>query len=93
MDHGQTPEGPVTAAPPVEPIPPVNPLEETEPDEGGDGDDSGIPSEEEDIVPTRPPIPVKKTRRLSTYESTEGGRDLESGGSARPKSYLSTLSR
>jgi hypothetical protein len=43
-------------------------------------------SEDEDLPSMRPPMPKRK-RRLSTYESSEGGNDLESdtiGGSARP---------
>lgn len=43
-------------------------------------------SDDEDLPPMRPAMPKRK-RRLSTYESSEGGNDLESdtiGGSARP---------
>lgn len=98
MDGGKPPaEDPPLPEPPLEPAPPLNPLEVTEPDEEHDEenpvDDSGHPSEEEDVVPSRPPMPVRRTRRLSTYESTDGGLDLESGGSARPKSYMSASFR
>lgn len=62
------------------PPPPENPLEETE-----ETDDEAVAESEEEVdpavIPTRKPL-----RRLSTYEFTDGGMDLESdiiGGSAR----------
>jgi len=71
-------DGPLASAPLN---PPLNPLEETE-----DADNGVVEEEEEEEVPPiRPPIRIPR-RRLSTYQSSDGGMDLESdtiGGSAR----------
>ena len=74
-----------TSAPEPEPpiTPPENPLEETvDAVEDAPDDDDALP-------PMRPP---RKVRRLSTYESSDGGMDLEGeeyGGSARPRVVIS----
>ncbi|EKM56125.1 uncharacterized protein PHACADRAFT_184826 [Phanerochaete carnosa HHB-10118-sp] len=79
------PEGRGTTRTEISPRRPENPLEETaEPEEGAEPYHNG--EDEEDSLPSpRPPAP--RRRRLSTYESYQGGMDLESpeiGGTARP---------
>lgn len=75
--------------------PPENPLEVTgDPDDTDDTDVEAI-SDHDDDEDNLPPIrPMQKRRRLSTYESSDGGMDLEGeeyGGSARPRSVPNTL--
>ncbi|KAI0074691.1 MFS general substrate transporter [Panus rudis PR-1116 ss-1] len=85
-------------APPTPPPPPPNPLEETEEDSEDDQDDiedtgSGDDENEvsDQVSPSMQPVPIRRPRRLSTYESTDGVLDLESGGSARPRSLRSHM--
>lgn len=64
-------------------VSPSNPLEVTN-DPGTPNSDTE--SEHDSVPPIRPP---RRPRRLSTYESSDGGMDLEGpeyGGSARPRS-------
>lgn len=52
--------------------------------------------ERADVVPTRPQLLPKRRRRLSMYESADGGQDLEHeeiGGSARPVSFMPSSRR
>ncbi len=70
-------------------------MEVTEdPDNDVDSDveaDSNHDGDEDSLPPIRP---MQKRRRLSTYESSDGGMDLEGeeyGGSARPRSIPNTL--
>lgn len=85
----QIPDKSLDAAEPKEPTsdpepsrlggPPENPLEETI-----DAVDD-VPDNDDALPPMRP---ARKVRRLSTYESSDGGMDLEGdgyGGSARPR--------
>ncbi|CAL1703142.1 unnamed protein product [Somion occarium] len=80
-----------------EPAPqPINPLEETQDDDEDEEEVEEVAvseEEEESVLPTRPAIPVRRPRRMSTYESSDGILDLESGGSARPKSHFGSLSK
>ncbi|KIP03380.1 hypothetical protein PHLGIDRAFT_121639 [Phlebiopsis gigantea 11061_1 CR5-6] len=71
-----------------------NPLEVTE----GPAEDDAEEREHEDAVPipVRPQLYPKRRRRLSMYESTDGGQDLEHeeiGGSARPVSFMPSSRR
>lgn len=61
-----------------------NPLEVT--DDPEESAEELHASEDEDVPAIRPPLTGKRRRRLSTYESSDGGMDLENdeiGGSAR----------
>lgn len=86
LDSG--PQRPASIAPEPSPaaLEPENPLEETEEPE----DDGSAIAEDDasDVPPIRPITLRHNARRLSTYESSDGGMDLESdeiGGSARPR--------
>ena len=75
---GHRPRGPSESG--NRPPPPENPLEETD-----ETDDEAVSESEEPM--DRVVVPIRQVpRRLSTYQSADGGMDLESdviGGSAR----------
>lgn len=79
-DPGAQPQKPAGDSEPEQPsTPSENPLEETV-----DTIDD-VPDDADVLPPVRP---ARKVRRLSTYESSDGGMDLEGveyGGSARPR--------
>ncbi|PSR72113.1 hypothetical protein PHLCEN_2v12028 [Hermanssonia centrifuga] len=75
----------VNGEPTQVPTAPENPLEVSEEPEDFHEDDHDV------VPPIRPP---PRRRRLSTYESSDGGMDLESddyGGSARPRSAYGSV--